>query len=204
MNIFAIESAMDDLAAIAGQDALSFRVAHLDDERARQVIQRAGEIAGWPGVAPGEGRALGLGFGRYKNKAAYCAVIAEVECDDRVRVPRVWAVVDAGLSINPDGVANQIEGGIVQAISWATVEELAFDRDGVASRDWEQYPILKFADAPEIVIDVIQRPHEPALGVGEASQGAATAAVANGLARALGQRFFDLPYRRDRILGSVN
>ena len=202
LNIFAIESTMDELAKIAGRDALEFRLEHLRDDRAKAVLRRVADAAGWPGPS-GDGVALGIGLGRYKNRAGYCAVAAEVECGDEVRARRIWACVDAGLVINPDGVANQVEGGIIQATSWTLKEALPFDEDGIAARSWDAYPILKFSETPSIVVDLIDAPRHPPLGVGEVSQGPTTAAIANAVARAIGVRIVDLPLSRDRITSAL-
>ena len=121
MNVFAIESSMDELAAAAGVDPVEFRLAHLHDERARDVVKAAAERFGWANGGPG----TGFAFARYKNLASHCAVAMEVRVDrdtGEIEVPRVVAAVDAGEAVNPDGIRNQIEGGIVQSLSWTTHE----------------------------------------------------------------------------------
>lgn len=203
-NVFAIESFMDELAELAGLDPVEYRLTLLSDARARRVIETAAEMADWSkasGLA--NGRARGLGFGRYKNRAAYMAAVAEVEVDEEVRLTRVWACVDAGLVISPDGAANQIEGGIVQAASWALKERVRFADGGVATATWDDYPILRFSEVPEIDIRFIDAPHEPALGVGEAAIGPTAAAIGNAVARALGVRLRDLPLTRERIMATL-
>jgi nicotinate dehydrogenase subunit B len=202
-NVFAIESFMDELAEAAGEDPIAYRLSLLSDLRARRVIETAAEIGGWPGAAARDGRARGFGFARYKNRAAYAAVVAEVEVDEEVRVTRVWAAVDAGLVINPDGAENQIEGGIIQATSWALKERVRFEDGRVASDTWGGYPILRFSEVPEIEIRFIDAPHEPALGLGEASLGPTAAAIGNAVARALGTRIRDLPLTRERIMATL-
>jgi CO/xanthine dehydrogenase Mo-binding subunit len=192
-NVFAIESFMDELAALCGRDPVDWRLAHLDDERARTVVRRAADTARAAGAPDGEGTGLGIGFARYKNHAAYCAVCAEVEATDRLRVRRVFCAVDAGRVINPDGLANQIEGGIVQAISWTTKEQLGFRGDEVTTRDWETYPILRFSEVPDIAMEVVARDDLEPLGVGEAAAGPTAAAIANAVADAIGFRMRDLP-----------
>jgi CO/xanthine dehydrogenase Mo-binding subunit len=207
-NVFAIESFIDELAEIAGEDALAYRLSLMSDERARRVIETAAAMSGWPGVftqgdrAQGL-RAQGLGFARYKNRAAYAAVVAEVEVGDAVRLLRVWAAVDAGLVINPDGAANQIEGGIIQAASWALKEQVRFADGRVASDSWESYNILRFSEAPEVEIRFVAAPQEPALGLGEASLGPTAAAIGNAVARALGRRIRALPLTRERIMATL-
>jgi len=199
-NVFAIESFMDELAAIVGADPIDFRRRHLADARAREVIDTVVRAARWRRREKGDGtRGRGIGFARYKNLSAYCAVIAEVEVAEALRVRRVFAAVDAGQVINPDGLENQVEGGIVQALSWTLHEQVRFDRERVLSRSWETYPILRFAEAPEIEVSIVSRPDEPALGAGECAAGPTAAAVANALFDALGVRVRDLPFTPERI-----
>jgi len=130
------------------------------------------------------------------------AAIANIEVDRDVRVSRVVAAVDAGLVINPDGVINQIEGGIVQSVSWTLKEQVVFDGRRVTTRTWEEYPILRFDEVPELEVELIERPDCPPLGVGEAAQGPAAAAIANAVARALDFRIRDLPITRERIVAA--
>jgi CO/xanthine dehydrogenase Mo-binding subunit len=169
------------------------------------VIERVAEMSGWHEKQQerGEGRAKGLGFARYKNRAAYVALVAEVEVDESVRVARVWGAVDAGLVINPSGAANQVEGGIIQATSWALKEQVRFDGGRVASITWEDYPILKFSEVPEIELAFVDSPQQPTLGLGEVSAGPTAAAIGNAVARALGTRIRDLPLTRERIMAAM-
>jgi nicotinate dehydrogenase subunit B len=199
-NVFAIESFMDELAEAAAVDPIEFRLRHLNDARAREVIETVVKAARWTRGEKGDGtRGRGVGFAQYKNRSAYCAMIAEVELGESLRVKRVVAAVDAGQVINPDGLANQIEGGIVQAISWTLKEQLLWDRDRILSRSWESYPILRFDETPEIEVLILSRPDEPALGAGECAAGPTAAAVANALFNAMGVRARDLPLTPDRI-----
>ncbi len=203
-NVFAAESFMDELASAAGIDSLEFRLSNLTDPRARQVLETAAEMARWrPNSERGKGSAAGIGFCRYKNTAAYVAIVAEVEVSRDVRVRKVYCAVDAGLVINPNGVVNQIEGGIIQSISWTLKEQVTFDRRRVVTSTWENYPILRFDEVPVVEVKLLE-PADPApLGVGEAAQGPAAAAVANAVARALDCRIRDLPITRDRIIASI-
>jgi nicotinate dehydrogenase subunit B len=209
MNIFAIESFIDELAAAAGADPVAFRLKHLDDPRARDVVTMAAEKFGWPkdGRATTPGRGYGFAFARYKNLAAYCAVACEVEVErttGRARMVRAVAAIDSGQVVNADGIVNQTEGGILQAMSWTLFENVTFDRTRITSIDWATYPILRFSDVPDSVdVHVINRPGAPFLGSGEAAQGPASAAVANAVAAATGHRFRDLPLSRDRIKAAI-
>jgi nicotinate dehydrogenase subunit B len=135
---------MDELAETAGEDPVAYRLSLMSDPRGRRVIETAAEMGDWFGTTARDGRARGFGFARYKNRAAYAAVVAEVEVDEQVRLVRVWAAVDAGLVIKPDGAANQIEGGIIQAASWTLKEGVRFADGRVASDTWESYPTLHF------------------------------------------------------------
>ncbi|HKE38719.1 MAG TPA: molybdopterin cofactor-binding domain-containing protein [Casimicrobiaceae bacterium] len=199
-NVFAIESFMDELAAAIDSDPIEFRLRHLKDARAREVIEAAANAVRWTTRERGNGtRGRGLGFARYKNRSAYCAVIAEVEVGETLRVKRVVAAVDAGEVINPDGLANQIEGGIVQAVSWTLKEQVLWDRSRVLSRSWETYPILRFDETPEIEVLIMPRAADPPLGSGECAAGPTAAAVANALFNAVGVRARHLPLTPDRI-----
>jgi nicotinate dehydrogenase subunit B len=205
-NVFAIESFMDELAKAAGADPVEFRLRHLEDARARDAVTLAAEKFGWQsGVTPGRGR--GFAFARYKNLAAYCAVAVEVTVEHEtgeVRLRRAVAAVDSGEAVNPDGIRNQIEGGLIQAASWTLYEQVAFNTQRLTSRDWSGYPIMRFAAVPEsIEVHVINRPLQPFLGTGEASAGPAAAAIANAITDATGVRIRDLPFRRQRVKAAI-
>ncbi len=194
---------MDELALAAGADPVSFRLAHMKDPRARAVIEAVARKAAWnPHATGGDGRGRGIGFAKYKNLATYVAVVAQVEVDrasGRVSVPRAWAAVDSGQIINPDGLANQMEGGIIQSTSWTLHEEVKFDRAGITSRDWLGYPILTMPEVPKVEVELIDRPNERPLGSGEGAQGPAVAAIANAFAHATGKRLRDLPLSPERV-----
>ncbi len=198
-NIFAIESFMDELAHAAQQEPLAFRLAHVEDERLRRVYERVAEMSGW-GRTPGERRGLGIAGTIYHG--TYIAEVAEVEVDPsgRVRLRLVWAAVDPGATLNPDGVRNQIEGGIQQSASWTLLEEIRH-RDGrIANTGWDTYPIATFRDAPEsIEVDVMGDPTKPSTGVGEPGAVAISAAIGNAVFAATGVRVRQLPIRPDRL-----
>jgi CO/xanthine dehydrogenase Mo-binding subunit len=203
-NVFAIESFMDELAEVAGVDPVAYRLSLTPDPRARRVIETAAEMGGWFDAAGlEEGRARGFAFARYKNRAAYMAALAEVEVEAEVRLTRVWGCVDAGLVINPDGATNQVEGGIIQAASWALKEQVRFADGQVATTTWEAYPVLRFSEVPEIELRFIDAPDEPPLGLGEVAMGPTAAAIGNAVARALGVRLRDLPLTRERIMATL-
>jgi CO/xanthine dehydrogenase Mo-binding subunit len=150
-----------------------------------------------------QGHGRGIAFARYKNLSAYCAVAVEVEIAERVRVTRAVAAVDAGQVVNPDGLENQIEGGIVQAVSWTLKEEVRWTREGIVSRTWEDYPILKFDEVPEIRVVILDRPQEPSLGAGECAAGPTAGAIANAIHDGLGVRARHLPFTPERIAAAM-
>lgn len=203
VNVFAIESAVDELALRAGVDPLDYRLGQLPDERGRAVLRAVAEQAGWADRQPADSVGWGLGYARYKDVCGYCAVVARVEAVSEVRVTDLWVAVDAGQVVNPDGLANQVEGGAIQAVSWGLLEEVTFDARGVTSRDWDGYPILRFGHVPRVHVTLLPRPDEPPLGAGEVTGGPVTAALANAVADALGMRMRELPLTPDRISAAI-
>jgi CO/xanthine dehydrogenase Mo-binding subunit len=205
LNVFAIESFVDELAEGAGHDPLAYRLSLLSDGRARAVVEHVARMSAWQtGLPPGTGQGRGIAFARYKNMAAYAAVVAEVEVAESVRLTRVWCAADAGLVINPDGAVNQLEGGIIQAASWALKEGVRLDSAGISSRDWESYPVLRFSEVPEVAVELVDPGADrPCLGVGEAAGGPTVAAIGNAVAHALGARLRDLPLTRERVMAAL-
>ena len=202
-NVFALECCIDELAARAGQDPVAYRLSITSDLRARAVIEKAAAMANWDPKAPGgTGRGRGIAFARYKNKAGFAALVVELDVDEDIRLSHVWCAADAGLVVNPDGVLNQIEGGIIQSASWVLKEQVRFN-GGVTSIDWDNYPVLKFSEVPEIDIELINTQDEIPLGVGELSAGPTAAAIGNAVSHALGARIRDLPLTRERIMAAL-
>jgi len=197
-NVFALESFMDEMAAAAGADPVEFRLRHLKDARGRAVVETTAQRAGWTPGRKGDGASgWGFAFAKYKNLACYCAVAAEVAVDRKtgeVRVKRVVSAVDVGQAVNPDGITNQIEGGIIQSTSWTLKEAVSFDRKRVKTRSWADYPILRFEEVPQVDVVLLNQPGQPYLGVGEGAQGPMVAAIANGIFNATGRRLRDLPF----------
>ncbi len=202
LNVFAIESFMDELAGCAGADPLDFRLAHLSDPRATGVLEEVASLSGWAGRPRAEGTGYGLGYARYKGLAGYCAAAAEVEAESDVRVRRLWLAVDVGTVINPDGVINQVEGGAVQSTSWATRERVTFDRARITSVNWDTYPVLRFTEVPGVTVRIVPSA-EPATGAGEVAQGPVAAAIGNAVADATGVRVRDLPLTRDQVIRAI-
>jgi CO/xanthine dehydrogenase Mo-binding subunit len=191
-NVFAIESFMDELALAAGADPISFRLRHLKDPRAIAVLQQLSSF-----YRKGSGH--GVAYAKYKNLGAYCAVLAEVEAGGaELRCRRIVAAVDVGLPVNPDGVINQIEGGCIQAASWALKEAW---KPGTLG--WEDYPILKFSEVPAVEV-VLMKNAFPSVGAGECTMGPVAAAIANALHDALGVRARELPLTQENIARAAN
>ena len=218
-NTTANESFLDELAAAAGADPVEFRLRHLTDPRAIDVIRRAAQVAGWearvsgPG-APGRTResggelliGRGIAFARYETEYAYAAIVAEVTVDPGsgdVRVQRVVVAHDCGLIVNPDGLINQIEGNVIQGVSRALKEEVTFDRSRVTSLDWSTYHILTFEEIPKIEVALINRPEEPSWGAGEPAICPMAAAIGNAIFDATGARLRTVPFTADRVLAAL-
>ena len=203
VNVYAIESFMDEAALAAGADPVEFRLRHLQDERARAVIALAAQKFGWNSFKRQQARGRGFAFARYKNLGAYLAIALELELwrdTGKARVIRAVCAVDSGEIVNPDGIRNQVEGGVIQSLSWTTLEAVQLDATHVTSLDWAGYPILRFDDVPESVeVHIVAQPGQPFLGTGEASQGPTAAAIANAIADACGTRLRELPFTPARV-----
>jgi CO/xanthine dehydrogenase Mo-binding subunit len=201
VNVFAIESCMDELAAAAGRDPVEYRLAQLTDPRGRAVVEA---VMARADRSAGDSIGHGIGYARYKNASAYCAVVAEVEATTSVRVRRLTIVVDGGLIVNPDGAVNQIEGGAIQATSWALKERVRFDRFAVTSDTWETYPILRFSEVPSVDVELLPGNGNPSLGLGECAHGPTVAAIGNALYDALGVRVRTLPFTPEQVVRAMS
>ena len=192
---------MDELAGAAGVDAVEFRLRHLDDDRVKAVLTAAAKALDWGGAKPADGFGRGIAFAQYKNAKTYAAVGIELEVTDaaEIKLHRAVIAADAGQVVDADGLSAQMEGGLIQAASWALYEQVTYDRDGITSRDWDSYPILGFDNVPEIDVVLIDRPGEPFLGAGEAVAGPTAAAIANAISQATGMRLRRLPFTQDAI-----
>ena len=200
-NVFAIESFMDELAHSRDMDPLEFRLAHLSDNRARAVLEAATSKANSGFSSADDRHGRGLAVARYKNSKCYVAVVIDLIVDDYGAIQLLRAVIaaDAGQIVDPDGLRNQLEGGLMQSASWTLKEQVNFDDKGIVSRDWESYPILTFAEVPEIETVLIDRPDQPFLGSGEATQGPTAAAIGNAIFYAIGLRLRRIPFTQDRV-----
>jgi CO/xanthine dehydrogenase Mo-binding subunit len=213
-NTFANESFIDELAAAAGADPVDFRLRHLRDTRAIDVVRAAAKLAAWqprPGAAPRvEGpiaRGRGFAYAQYENENAYVAMVADVEVDRRtgvIHARRVFVAHDCGLVVNPDGVRNQIEGNVIQTLSRTLKEEVRFDRGRVISLDWQSYPLLRFSEAPDAIeVALIDRRDHPPVGAGEPAACPVPAAVANAVFAATGARLRRVPFTPERVKGAL-
>lgn len=204
VNTYAGECFIDELAEIAEQDPIAFRLAMISDPRARHVVERLAEMADWDARGPSAtGRGLGLGFCRYRDRGAYVAVAAAVTVETEVRLDHLWCAADCGQVINPDGARNQLEGGMIMGASWALKEQVRLGGAGIVTTTWDDYPILRFDEIPPVEIDLVMAQGERSVGAGEVSVGPAMAAVGNAVAHALGERIRELPLTRERIARSL-
>jgi CO/xanthine dehydrogenase Mo-binding subunit len=207
-NCFAVESFTDDLAALARVDPVEFRLKGTADPRGTEVIRRAARLLDWkarPSPGPG-GLGRGFAYVHYKHNETYVAIGMEAEVDPgsgAIRVRRVACAHDCGLVINPNAVMQQIEGNILQTLSRTLLEEVTFDTTRVTSTDWSSYPILTFPDVPEILVDLVERRHDPPLGVGEAACTPVPAALANAIFDATGARLHTVPFTPERVKAAL-
>ena len=200
-NVFAIESFMDELASINEIDPLDFRLKHLRDDRAIHLLKTLGKETDWYNQQMKDGCGRGMGFARYKNTKCYAAVIVELEVDDygNINLQKAFIFADAGQIIDRNGLKSQLEGGFIQSASWTLKEEVKFEGEEVLSIDWESYPIIKFSEVPDIETILIDRPNEPPLGAGEATQGPTAAAIANAVFNATGIRLKRIPFTSENL-----
>lgn len=210
VNVFAAESFMDELAQGQSQDPLAFRLAHLrgtGHERAVAVLQQAAEMAHWSATRPAnrpEGWGRGLAYARYKNTGALCAVVVELMVTDQVRLLKLWVAADLGRVVDAEGAINQLEGGALQAASWALCEAAQLSPQGIVSRDWTRYPILKFSDMPDVQVHLMHAPDQSSLGAGECSSGPTCAAIGNAIFDAIGVRMRAMPFTPDNLLRAIH
>ena len=214
-NSHANESFMDELAAAAGADPLEFRLKYLDpgDKRGLEILNRLAALAKWDKRPSPQANATdnivrgrGLSYVKYELSRTYIGAIAEVEVNRStgdVGATRFYVVHDCGQIINPDGVKAQIEGNVMQTVSRTLIEELTFDRSMVTSLDWASYPILKFPQIPEVVIELIDRPSEKPWGAGEPSAAVVPAAISNAVFDATGARLRSIPYTPAKVKAAL-
>jgi CO/xanthine dehydrogenase Mo-binding subunit len=212
-NTYANEAFLDECAAAAGADPLEYRLRSLTDPRGVAVLRAAALRANWqPRPSPRRDQAgrvatgRGISYVKYENNRTYVGAVAEVEVDRRtgaVRCTRFTVAHDCGLIVNPDGVRAQIEGNVIQTVSRTLVEELTWDRSRVTSVDWASYPILRFPDVPEVVMELINRPGEPPWGVGEPAAAVVPSAISNAVFDAVGVRLRSVPFTPVKVKAAL-
>ncbi|MBY4732341.1 xanthine dehydrogenase family protein molybdopterin-binding subunit [Cupriavidus pauculus] len=216
-NTFAHESFIDEMAHRCGADPLAFRLRHLPDTRACELLVAVSQAAEWREGARGSRgqpdadgllRGRGIAYARYVHSkfpgfgAAWAAWIVDVEVDPasgNVRVTRLCVGQDTGMMVNPDGVRHQIHGNVVQTLSRVLREQVRFDGQGVASREWGSYPIIAFPDVPNIEVLLMPRQEESPLGAGESASLPGAPAIANALFDATGVRFTRAPFTPEAV-----
>jgi nicotinate dehydrogenase subunit B len=216
-NSFAHDAFADELAALTGVDPLDFRLRHLGDTRAAELLEAVAQRAGWQTrasrSAPLRGgeryaRGRGVAYARYVHSrfpgfgAAWSAWVVELVVDrvtGEIRVERITVGQDTGTMINPDGVRHQIHGNVIQVLSRALKERVRFADGKVASREWGSYPILTFPELPAVDVVLMPRQGEPPLGAGESASVPGPAALANAIHDATGVRFYAPPFTPDTI-----
>ena len=198
-NVVALECFINEIAKTKNIDPFEIRINHLSDERAIGVVknlrdQMTIEIQK-------EGLHRGIGFSRYKNSAAFCAVGVELKVNDdlEIKLINAWISVDAGEVAYEDGIKAQVEGGFIQAASWSLYEEVKFDTKEIISIDWDTYQIIGFDNIPNIKTDVLDKEGLPYLGVGEVVAGPTGAAISNAISDALGQTIKTMPFTKEII-----
>jgi nicotinate dehydrogenase subunit B len=206
VNVLAAESMIDEIARSQNRDPFEYRLTHLKDPRASAVLAEVARMSGWAASKPAgaqEGFGRGIGFARYKNTGGYCAVVAELVVEDRVRLGKIHIAADLGRVIHPDGARNQLEGGAIQAASWTLCESADVSPEGIRSEDWESYPIFRFSDVPEVAVTLIDQPDCASVGAGECSAGPTAAAIANAIHDAIGIRVRAMPFTADYLMNVV-
>ncbi|WP_427312828.1 molybdopterin cofactor-binding domain-containing protein [Cupriavidus sp. H39] len=220
-NAFAHECVIDELALAAGADPVDFRLRHLPDERAAALLRAVADAAGWQRGAAGsrgtpdaDGRLRGRGvaYARYIHSrfpgfgAAWAAWVVDLTVEagtGRITIDKVVVGQDTGMVVNPDGVRHQVHGNVVQTLSRVLKEQVRFDADGVASREWGSYPLLTFPEIPPIEVVLMPRQSEPPLGAGESASLPGAPAIANALFDALGVRLRRPPFVPETVLAAM-
>lgn len=221
-NTFAHECFIDELAHEAGSDPLAFRLRHLPDERAADLLRAVAQEAGWRDgergtrgipAADGKLRGRGIAYARYIHSkfpgfgAAWSAWVVELEVEPdsgNIRVLRVVVGQDTGMMVNPDGVRHQVHGNVVQTLSRSLKEQVRFNADGVASREWGSYPLLTFPELPPISVVLMPRQHEAPLGAGESASLPGAPALANALFDATGIRLRRPPFTPESVRAALS
>jgi nicotinate dehydrogenase subunit B len=214
-TVFADAQLIDMLAVASGMDSLAFRLQNMltdsSNQRWSAVLQAAASAAGWtPWVAGSKLQSgnvvTGRGIANGHHGGSYAAVVADISLNrktGKITVTHLYGAQDAGLTVNPNLVENQMSGNLVQATSRALWEELQFNQYHVTSTDWITYPILRFADTPLVTTVVVQRTDQPSLGSGEPCQCPVVGAIANAFFDATGTRMHEAPMTPARVRATL-
>lgn len=210
-NCFANEAFFDEIAAQLRIDPLEARLQYLRDARAKELLEHLATLSGWRqrpkanrDAATSVGR--GLAYVKYELVRTYVGMVCEVEVNRKtgdVAAKKFFVAHDCGQIINPDGLRNQIEGSVVQTVSRVLKEEVRFNRSRVTSVDWASYPILQFPEVPEVVMDLIDRPHEVPWGAGEPTAALVPAAISNAVFDAIGVRLRSVPFTPAKVRAAI-
>jgi len=211
-RVFASECTIDEIAADQHVDPVQFRLRYLtSDQRISNILMATAKQAGWtdraaPAPTSTGTKALGRGVAVANRANTMIAAIAEIEVDKStgdVTVKKITLGHDCGLIVNPDGLRNQIEGNVLQAVSRALLEEVKFDSTGQKNLDWDSYPVIRFEQVPEVDIVLIDQKNMQPLGGGEPSIVPVTAAIANAIFDATGVRLRRAPFTPQRVLSAM-
>lgn len=220
-NVFAHESWIDEMAYLAGQDPIAYRLQYLKDDRAIKLIAALKKQCNWqdgpahrqPAPANQEvvtGR--GFAYARYFHSkfpgfgAAWAAWVCDLSVNRKtgqIKIDKIFVAHDCGRMINPAGVKHQVHGNIIQSTSRVLKEFVTFDGAGTTSLEWGGYPILRFDELPQVDIQLLDYPDEPPMGAGESASVPSAAAVGNALFDALGVRMREVPFTPERVLKAL-
>jgi isoquinoline 1-oxidoreductase beta subunit len=205
-NAFAIEAMVDDLARLARQDPVAFRLAFLKDARAKAVVQAVADMSGWPKTREGAG--LGVAFSRLgvpQLGESLAAVVAETTLDratGTIGVSKLWCAVDVGLPVQPRNIRQQVEGSLIWGISSAIKERITHKNGAVEQHNYTDYPILRMSETPQIEIRIIRSGDIP-MPVGELGLASVTPAVSNAILAMTGKRLASAPFTSDRVMAAL-
>ncbi len=203
-NVFARESHIDALAAKAGADPLEFRLAHLSDKRMIRVLQAAAAKFGWKAGKAPSGRGVGVSCAVYsETRVAACAEVAVDKNTGRVQVKRFVLAQDNGLTVNPDGIRQQMEGSITMGLGYTLSEELRFKDGEVLSKNFDEYQLPRFSWVPKIETILIDNQETAAQGSGEPPIINTGAVIANAIFDAVGARVIQMPMTPARVLAAM-
>jgi CO/xanthine dehydrogenase Mo-binding subunit len=210
---FAVESFMDELALAANADPIEFRLRYVKDPAAISVIQAAAKTSSWQtrpasrkNAANQRGTVTGRGFS-HGSTGRPSGVVAEIEVDlntGKVRVVKAVIAMTCGRIINPEGMRHQVEGGLIQGLSRSLMEEIKYDETRVTESDWRSYPIIKFAEIPEIETVLLDQPETDPDGMGELSSIPTAAAISNAIFDATGLRLREVPFTPERVKSALS